>query len=285
MRVRLSSLPAVVLVVAVAIALAVAPPRDPAITVSLEPGWRADATVLLAAATGPLRVTGWVAFVTGADSSVKVGTGVTLAGWVAGDTLRFDFYRNDSLLITHRRNPAAAVRDSTTLVAPAYGKSAIYKGCAQGERGGRASGVRYPTTPRCWTWSYARPLPTGSIDSLWRLSALIVRPLPPDSAIAADSGSRCASWQAANVGASPWVADPDSVNLAPVPACRGADGTRTTVWQFCALGELRDSVGTIRRVKMRNSWNSAYCEREYQKWVAENSPLVPGSPLLGGAPT
>ena len=97
--------------------------------------------------------------------SVKLGTGVSLKSYVAGkDTVRFRYYRNDTLLVTRRRVAAPVVIDSTKSLL----FDAAYKGCVQIERGGRTSGIVFPPSPVCWApWRPA--LPPAEIDSAWQV--------------------------------------------------------------------------------------------------------------------
>jgi hypothetical protein len=132
--------------------------------------------------------TGIGSTVSAPDSTVTVGTqlyiqGALLAGF---DSVRFDFYSNDSVKVT-KRTPLLAFR--TTLPAPAYGKSATYKGCAQVERGGRTSGVKLPAAPICWTWSYTRDIPTLAADSVVRL---VLKPPVVNFSAAGESRFFCA---------------------------------------------------------------------------------------------
>src|SRR4051794_14002759 len=80
-------------------------------------------------AGGPA-VTGFAATISAPDSTVTLGTqifitGALVAGW---DTVRFDYYRNDTLQTTKR---VTTLSNKVTAPAPAYGVTATYKGCAQ----------------------------------------------------------------------------------------------------------------------------------------------------------
>lgn len=216
---------------------------------------------------GPtLEIEGW-AGIAAADSTIKLGSRVVLGGFVAGDTVRYEYYKvtgvigslKDSALKTVRTR---AIKDSLYAPAPDYGATFTYKGCSQVERGGRTSGNVYPATKRCWSWEYMRPQPTGTMDSLIRFSSLLIRPLGPK--LAADSGSACALWQATNPSTSPFV----QINAKAVPACTGHDSTGAEalrVWQYCVFAQ--DSAGVYH--KMQNSWNSPYCEDQLQSLVNE----------------
>lgn len=103
------------------------------------------------------------------DSTFYVKTKAYIRNWVpATDTLRFDYYRNDTLL-TARRSVFSL--DSALVTAPDPGKTATYKGCAQVERKGRTSGIT--SSLSCWTWTFTRDMPLPIIDSVIRIT---VRP-------------------------------------------------------------------------------------------------------------
>ena len=131
-------------------------------------GLRRGAAVLVAP-----RVTGFSAGLAG-DSILQSGTTVYAKNLVATDTVRFDYYLNDSLFKT-RRYPRTW--DSLKVAAPAYGVTARYKGCVQVERAGK----KYPAVPPCWTWVFTRgpaPVIEPTVDSVARLATRVV-PLVP----------------------------------------------------------------------------------------------------------
>lgn len=228
--------------------------------------WLSLALVLLAGplpAQAPVTVTGSIAWLAGADSTVKLGTALTVSGFIPGDTVRYEYYRGTARIGIKRTR---ALRDSLITAAPAYGASQTFKGCAQVERGGRASGVKYPATAACWTWTYTRPVPAGAIDSIWRLANITLRPLGPPLAV--DSARRCGKWQAANPGRSVWANN--SVNVRAVAACTASD-ERLVVWQFCAFAEYEDTAHHIQRVLTVNSASIPYCVSQFQRWLAEAS--------------
>jgi len=220
-------------------------------------------TPLNAQAAIPLEISGsaTITMNSGApDSTLKLGTRIVVTGWIAGrDTVRFQYLKNDTTVLTTRRT---VFKDSTTVPAPAYNTGAKYTGCAIVERGGRNSGIVYPANKICWTWNYFREPPPGTVDSIFRLSAIIIRPLGPR--LIADSGGTCTAWQASHPTQTPWIV----VNSQAVPQCMHKDslGTvRLSIWQFCVFAE--DSAG--HKVKTQNSWNIPYCEEEFKSWIAE----------------
>ena len=77
-----------------------------------------------------------------------------------------------------------------------------------------------------------------------------------------DIEGRCASWQAANPGRSPWV----EVNRRAVPACTGPNG-KPTIAQFCAFAILPGGE----RVMTENSRGNPYCEELFSGWAAERA--------------
>ncbi len=100
------------------------------------------------------------------DSTFYVKTKTYIRNWVAAtDTLRYDYYRNDTL-VTSRRTVFSL--DSALVTAPDPGKTATYKGCAQVERKGRSSGITSSTL--CWTWQFTRDMPLPIIDSVIRVT-------------------------------------------------------------------------------------------------------------------
>lgn len=100
------------------------------------------------------------------DSTFYVKTKVYVKNWVqATDTLRFDYYRNDTLLVAHR---SVFTLDSALVTAPDAGKTATYKGCSQVERKGRSSGIT--SSLSCWTWIFTRDFPLPIIDSVVKVS-------------------------------------------------------------------------------------------------------------------
>lgn len=105
------------------------------------------------------------------DSTVTLGTQLYATGLTTGDTVRYDYYAGTVLKLTKR----SVVTDNKggILAAPAYGATVLYKGCAQIERGGRASATKVPSSPLCWTWSYTRPLPALTADSV---KQIVLRP-------------------------------------------------------------------------------------------------------------
>lgn len=123
-----------------------------------------------------------------ADSLLTLKTRVYLhAGtWSAAtDTLRFEWYRNDTLLVTHR---SVFTLDSTQVDAPPAGQGATYRGCAQVERGGRTGAIK--STLTCWTWTFTRGFPLPVIDSVTRV---VLRSVPlPATAVALADGQTVA---------------------------------------------------------------------------------------------
>ncbi len=100
------------------------------------------------------------------DSTFYVKTKVYIRNWVqATDTIRFDYYRNDTLVIAHR---SVFTLDSALVTAPDAGKTATYKGCSQVERKGRSSGITSALS--CWTWVFTRDFPLPIIDSVVKVS-------------------------------------------------------------------------------------------------------------------
>lgn len=112
-------------------------------------------------------ITGMGMTLVGVDSTVKVGSRIVVSGLIAGDTIAYTYYSNDTLKATRHK---VAFSDSLYLPAPAYGKSSTYKGCIQVEIGGRTSGNKFPTNPLCWSWLYTRGHPMLTIDSVSRIT-------------------------------------------------------------------------------------------------------------------
>lgn len=107
------------------------------------------------------------------DTTVKLKTKVYVSNWVqATDTLRYDFYRNDTLMVTRR---SVNTIDSAFVFAPIVGRTSIYRGCAQVERGGRDSGVKSGLA--CWSWTFTRQVPAPAIDSV---KQIVLRTVPAD---------------------------------------------------------------------------------------------------------
>lgn len=107
------------------------------------------------------------------DSTVALGTQIFVTGaLVPGDVVRYEYYMDNVLKITHR---TVVLTDKVPdMVAPAYGKTVVYKGCAQVERAG---GVKVPATAGCWTQSFTRALPPLQVDSVRQLIVAMVPPV------------------------------------------------------------------------------------------------------------
>lgn len=106
------------------------------------------------------------------DSQVKLGSKVT-AVLAAGDTLLFQYYRNDSLIISRR---SVKLADSSFVAAPPYSSTTPFRGCAVIERGGRASGNK--SARPCWAWSFVRGAAPPVITKLERLAIYGVPTIP-----------------------------------------------------------------------------------------------------------
>lgn len=101
------------------------------------------------------------------DSTIHAAMVVTLSGPLqAPDAIRYTVYRNDSL----QADVSSTVTDTTFMLgAPAYGQTAVYKGCGRVFRGTSPSGGF-----KCASLSYTRPeapLPPPPV-----VDSVIVRP-------------------------------------------------------------------------------------------------------------
>lgn len=169
------------------------------------------------------------------DTTLRTGTVVFARNLVAGDTIVYRYFRNDSVQLVHRRVETA---DTAQLAMPALGQTASYRGSIQVERGGRNSGKKYPATQLSWAaFPYTRSAPDVVVDSIIRL---VIRNVPK-----LDTVPRPGFLVAARRG---------------LPY----EPTDTNQMTTCAFGITR--LG--RRVKMQNSWNRAPCERAYRAWIA-----------------
>lgn len=179
------------------------------------------------------------------DSTVWLATRVYPRNMTAGDSVRFTYWRNDTLLNTRRWT---RTWDSLRTAAPAYGQVARFRGCGQVIRWADSAGVRvqrlYPQPAMCWDWSYTRPplpIPDPGVDSVIRVE-LRVQPL---------------------------------VKGGPVVTLAGQAPTPLNQVQLCAFARLKSGA----RVKYRQSTNNPTCELLYQAWVRSETT----SPLLGGS--
>lgn len=109
-------------------------------------------------------------------------------------------------------------------------------------------------TERCTPWQFVRPTAEARTADA---TEIVVR--PAGLQVDPDVDGRCAAWQAANPGRSPWL----SVNSRAVPACTGPNG-KPTVAQFCAFAILPDG----QRVITDNSRGNPYCEQLFRDWSA-----------------
>lgn len=93
-------------------------------------------------------------FAVAPDSTVNATLAVTITGqMLAGDSIRYRVYKDGVIAFT--KMAATLSLSATGIPAPAYGVTAVYKGCAIMTRaavnqGGEVCGAA--------TWTYARPL-------------------------------------------------------------------------------------------------------------------------------
>ena len=141
--------------------------------------------------------------------------------------------------------------DTVLVAAPSSGTSAGVS-CVVPLRGGAAG------EERCTPWQFVRP----SAEARAGADAAEIVVQPAGLQVDPDVGGRCAAWQDANPGRSPWL----DVNRRAVPACTGPNG-KPTVAQFCAFAILPDGE----RILTDNSRGNTYCESLFAEWAAERT--------------
>lgn len=175
---------------------------------------------------------------TAPDSTVKLRTQVYVSNWHPGDSLLYSYYRGAaSASVTGLKSSApiatqrsVALLDSVFAVAPAYGDSASFLGCAQIRYGSNGS----LSALSCWVgkWKYLRSAPpAAAIDSLKRVD-LRGEPLVPGG---------------------------------PYTSVAGRDTGDSSLVQFCVFGVFKSGA----RVKLANSQHVPRCEQLYQRWLGE----------------
>ena len=142
--------------------------------------------------------------------------------------------------------------DTVIVATPPSGGTHAGTSCVVPLRGGESG------TERCTPWQFVRPSAAARTGE--DAAEIIVR--PAGLQVDPDIEGRCASWQAANPGRSPWV----EVNRRAVPACTGPNG-KPTIAQFCAFAILPGGE----RVMTENSRGNPYCEELFSGWAAERA--------------
>ena len=148
---------------------------------------------------------------------------------------------------THIAGEAA---DTVLVAAPPSGGTHAGTSCVVPLRGGESG------TERCTPWQFVRPSAAATSDA----AEIVVQ--PAGLQVDPDVDGRCASWQAANPGRSPWI----EVNRRAVAACTGPNG-KPTIAQFCAFAILPDGD----RLLTDNSRGNPYCEELFASWAAERT--------------
>ncbi|MDQ2670516.1 MAG: hypothetical protein M3Y31_07800 [Gemmatimonadota bacterium] len=146
---------------------------------------------------------------------------------------------------------AAEAADTVILPAPSTGGTLAGESCVVPLRGGEAG------HERCTPWQFVRPSAHATADS-GTAARIVVQ--PGGLQVDPDVDGRCAQWQAANPGRSPWI----DVNERAVPACTGPNG-KPTVAQFCAFALLPNGEKAI----TENSRGNPYCEALFAEWSEE----------------
>ena len=146
---------------------------------------------------------------------------------------------------------AGETADTVIVAAPPSGGTHAGTSCVVPLRGGESG------TERCTPWQFVRPSAAAATDDA---AQIVVQ--PAGLQVDPDVDGRCASWQAANPGRSPWI----EVNRRAVAACTGPNG-KPTIAQFCAFAILPDGD----RLLTDNSRGNPYCEELFATWAAERT--------------
>lgn len=154
--------------------------------------------------------------------------------------------------VTMSTRLAGESADTAVVTSPPVGGTHAGTSCVVPLRGGLAG------DERCTPWQFVRP--SAAARAGGDAAQIVVQPVGLQ--VDPDVGGRCARWQAANPGRSPWI----KVNSRAVPACTGPNG-KPTVAQFCAFAILPDGE----RILTDNSRGNAYCEALFAEWSAERT--------------